>query len=170
MNRRTLCIAIVGGLLSAGCASLAPQRTDFDHHRFGGPQSLEPKAPVACRLAGPCEIPVDVVTMTGNGVMRTVIVAPDAEIAKGNHGVDNRGVAIQWHLTNPEYSFHPDSIAFYEAHSTEQFSGPGVGARGDEFHYTDRNTDVHGYGYQIKVYNRRTGDWLTLDPYIWNNN
>lgn len=165
MNRRALCIAILAGALSAGCASLGPHGPYHDHHRFTGPQSLLTPPPVECKVNGPCKIPVDVVTVTGNGITRTTIIAPDAEIAKGNHGV-----AIQWHLTNPDYRFQNDSIAFYEVLSAGQFSDPRVGGDGEEFHYTDKNTDVHGYGYQIKIYDRKTGDWLTLDPFIWNNN
>lgn len=165
MNRRALCIAVLAGLMLAGCANLGPHDRDYGHQRFRGPQSLQPKAAVECAVNGPCDIPVDVVTVIGNGTSQTWIVAPDTEIATGNHGVK-----IHWHLTNHDYYFQNDSIAFYEARSRDQFSGPGTGGDGAEFHWTDRNSDVHGYGYQIKVYNRKTGDWLTLDPFIWNNN
>ncbi|HET7261612.1 MAG TPA: hypothetical protein VFK60_07280 [Casimicrobiaceae bacterium] len=165
MNGRTLWISTLVGLLSAGCAYLPPSGPSGDHGRYGGYRPPQPSAQVECNANGPCDIRVDVVTMIGNGVARTTIVAPDAKIAKGNHGV-----TIHWHITNPDYTFKDDGIAFYEASSAGQFSGPSVGGRGEEFHFTDRNTDTHGYGYQIKVYNRKTGDWLTLDPYIWNNN
>lgn len=166
MNRRTLCIAVLAGLVSAGCACLPPHGPS---RGYDG-RAASPPPRVECTANGDCTISVDVVTVIGNHAAQTYIVAPDAEIAKGNHGADGKGVAIRWHLTNPDYAFRADSIAFYETSSAEQFKDPKAGERGDDFHFTDRNTDSHGYGYQIKVYNRSNGNWLTLDPYIWNNN
>ncbi|MBS0326951.1 MAG: hypothetical protein JSS46_10465, partial [Proteobacteria bacterium] len=157
-------------LVSAGCACLPPHGPGQGDGRYGGGAPSRQPPPIECKAGGTCTISVDVVTVIGNHAAQTYIVAPDAEIAKGNHGADGKGVAIRWHLTNHDYTFRADSIAFYETSSTEQFKDPKAGERGEDFHFTDRNTDSHGYGYQIKVYNRSNGNWLTLDPYIWNNN
>lgn len=81
----------------------------------------------------------------------------------------SRNVKIHWHLRNNDYEFKNDSIQFYDPAAARQFDEPGVEGSGAQFHYTDKNTVGGRFGYQIKVYNKRTGVWTTLDPAIFND-
>lgn len=81
----------------------------------------------------------------------------------------NQNVMIHWHLRNNDYEFKDDSIQFYDPRWTGQFSAPGTSGSGSQFHFTDRNSERGEWGYLIKVYEKRTGKWIPLDPTVIND-
>lgn len=162
---RTLAAALFVSVVAAGCGHMG-----YHHGEYYGVGHRAPPAPTRqdCSAAT-CPIDVDVVASMRNGEMRLSIKTVDElHVLKENHGTDGKGIQIVWHLKNPDYRFEDDSVEFYEGQATSQFSGNGIGREGAEYRWVDRNTDSHRYGYQLKVYNRKTGDWIPLDPWIWN--
>ena len=90
-------------------------------------------------------------------------------LRKGNYGRNDNGVLILWVLKeSPGYTFREDSIQFYDPNSPQQFDDPKLSGAGAQFHWRDQNRDGLTWGYQIKVYDRRTGVWTPLDPWIQN--
>lgn len=90
-------------------------------------------------------------------------------VAKGNHGAGGNGVLILWVLKDsPGYALREDSIQFYDPKFSRQFDQPDSGGNGAQFHWRDQNDDGLKWGYQIKVYDRSTGVWTPLDPWIQN--
>jgi hypothetical protein len=81
----------------------------------------------------------------------------------------NQNVMIHWHLRNNDYEFKDDGIQFYDPKAADQFDRPGTSGSGAQFHYRDKNTARGEWGYQIKVYEKRTGKWIPLDPVIIND-
>ena len=164
MNARTLSGIVFVSLVAAGCGHMETHGGGGGELRERPPTTQECKTPT-------CQIDVDVVTRTRNGAaINTIVVVDELLVLKDNHGQGGNGVRIIWHVTNPQYCMRDDSIQFYEDAARNQFRAPGTGGDGKEFHWTDANTDSsrHYYGYQLKVYNCRTGDWIPLDPGIWN--
>jgi len=92
-------------------------------------------------------------------------------IDKNNHGHDGNGVLIHWVLvSSPNYTFRADSIQFYDPSSPSQFDVPKPQPQqnGNQFEVRDQNTDGIKWGYQIKIYDRKTGVWTPLDRWIQN--
>lgn len=160
MNKRTLVAVVLAGFVVAGCGTFGTPGSG------GGGHGRPPPQPCSGNV---CQLDVPVTRVTSNGHEQVVIgPVPDLLMAKGNHGLDGKGVRILWHLGNPGYMFKDDGIAFYSDSSASQFSGKGTAGDGAEFHWVDANTDSNSYGYQIKIYDRQSGTWATLDPTIIN--
>jgi hypothetical protein len=91
------------------------------------------------------------------------------EINANNHGPGGNGVRIVWHVSG-DYTFKDDGIRPKDdsaAGWSSQFSGPGTGGSGKQFHWTDKNTDNNLYKYKITVYDKG-GNPLSSDPGIQN--
>ena len=160
MNKRTLSAVVLAGFIIAGCGTVGGPGEGGGHPATGITQDC---------TGNVCAIDVAVTTATVNGHSQTIIgPVPDLIVVKGNHGPGGQGVRIVWHLTAPGYMFNDDGITFKSESAGGQFSAPGTGGAGADFHWTDKNTDTNPYGYQIKIYNRSTGEWSTLDPTIIN--
>ena len=94
---------------------------------------------------------------------------PELALATGNYGQGGNGVVIVWHLNNPQdYEFRDDSIQFYDPAYSNQFDQLGKDSSGAVFKGRDKNRDGKKWGYMIKVYDRNTGYWYPLDPWIYN--
>jgi hypothetical protein len=76
---------------------------------------------------------------------------------------------IVWHLRNNQYEFKDDCVQFKDSGSAGEFSA--IGGSGAQCHAMDRNSNnppSGAWSYQIKVYDKSTGSWLALDPWIKN--
>lgn len=160
MNKRTLFAVVLAGFVVAGCGTTGAPVPGGGRPVTPG---IQPCSTNVCQI----DVPVTTTTVNGHG-LTTIGPVPDLEVVKGNYGPGGQGVRIVWHLTAPGYMFKDDGITFKSESAGGQFSGPGTGGAGAEFHWTDRNRDEKSYGYQIKIYNRSTGEWTTLDPTIIN--
>jgi hypothetical protein len=146
MTKRILGYAVIVAAL-AGCG-LQPPVSD--------------KSP--CNTAT-CQIDVSV---SGTAPHVTVSVnMPTLLLARGNHGAGGNGVMIIWHLNSGAYEFKDDSIQFYDPAYAGQFDQLGKEGSG-AYHARDRNADGKKWGYLIKVYDRATGYWYVVDPWIQN--
>jgi hypothetical protein len=109
------------------------------------------------------------VAVSGTAPNITVSVDPvTLRLATGNHGADGNGVTLVWQLRATGYEFKDDSIQFYDPNSPRQFDRAGTGGSGAQYHIRDRNNDGKKWGYLIKVYDRSTGYWYVVDPWIQN--
>jgi hypothetical protein len=152
MTRRAL-VAAAFALLFAGSETSTAQT--------GGP-SGHPPGRTVCNMSV-CQIKVDV---TGTPP-RIIVDVDELVVAKGNRGSDGDGVKIQWHLQNNDYEFKDDSIQYYDRRYWEQFDQ--LSGAGPQFQCRSKNTAAGRWGYLIKVYHRRTGDPISLDPVIIND-
>jgi len=113
-----------------------------------------------------CQVDVSV---SGTAPNITVSVDPGTLVlAAGNHGPGGNGVTLVWHVKTAGYEFKDDSIQFYDPNFPRQFDQPGTGGSGAEYHIRDRNKDGKKWGYLVKVYDRSTGYWYVVDPWIQN--
>ena len=143
MNRKLLSCVVIALLVGCQAAPTGGQRT------ASSATCAQPQCQIDVMVTGtPPVISVNIDDLT---IQRT------------------RDVMIHWHLRNNDYEFKDDSIQFYDPASSDQFTGPGTSGSGAQFHYTNKNTRNGRFGYQIKVYNKRTGVWMTLDPAIVND-
>jgi hypothetical protein len=95
---------------------------------------------------------------------------PILPIDANNHGPNNQGVRIIWHIVENGYKFQDDGIQFKGANvgsAPTQFDQPGAGGDGKEFHYRDKNTDNKTYDYKITVHDAN-GNAIASDPSIVN--
>lgn len=150
MNNRVL-LCVMSLFVLAGCQPASSQRTD---------------TPVRAQCnAAVCQIKVDV----AGTPPRITVDVDELQVTRGNHGPGNAGVMIHWKLTNNDYEFRDDSIQFYDPRFPTQFDQPGTGDNRSLFRFRNKNSERGSWGYQVKVYDRRTGVWIQLDPLIFND-
>jgi hypothetical protein len=154
MNRHIL-LGAVFALLVAACQT-APGQT-------GAAPSVAANRGV-CNAAV-CQIHVNV---TGSPPRISVDV-DELVVARGNQGPGGSGVAIQWRLANNDYEFRGDSIQYYDSGYGSQFDQLRPEGNGSQFHCRNKNSAVGRWGYLIKLYNKRTGASVSLDPAIFND-
>lgn len=145
MNGKRLLLYAAVATALVGCQSLGPS---------GGKQVVKDTC-----TTPQCQIDVFV-----EGSPPALRVSVDELTVRGN-----QNVMMHWHLRNNDYEFRNDGIQFYDPASSGQFSGPGTEGSGSQFHFTNKNTQRGSWGYQVKVYNKRTGTWIPLDPAIYND-
>ncbi|MFO1325553.1 MAG: hypothetical protein U1F15_16035 [Burkholderiales bacterium] len=150
MNKKAWLWA-VSIVILAGCQPAASQRSD-------NPIKAQCNAAV-------CQIKVDV----AGTPPRVTVDIDELTVTRGNRGPGGAGVTIHWKLTNNDYEFRDDSIQFYDPRFPTQFDQPGTGDNRSLFRFRNKNSERGSWGYQIKVYDRRTGVWIQLDPFIMND-
>lgn len=148
MPKKSLLFAVIAAVL-IGCSALPP----------GGDKS-PPCGTATCQVD---------VSVSGTAPNIMISVNPQTlSLLKGNHGADGQGVLIRWLLKNDRYKFENDSIQFYDPNFPQQFHNAAPEGSGAQYHVRDRNTDGKPWGYLIKVYDRSTGHWYAVDPWIQN--
>ena len=153
--RRIAIVSTLLALLVAGCQTTSGQT---------GATPAAAAARSVCNAAV-CQIAVHV---TGSPPRLSVDI-DELVVARGNQGPGGGGVAIQWRLQNNDYEFKVDSIQYYESGYSTQFDQLRPEGAGSQFHCRNKNSARGRWGYQIKVYDRRTGTSIALDPTILND-